>query len=486
MKIVKLAALGVIAVFGAAAVVAVFLIVSANKVKKDVEALKGWKSEGRALEKIKKDSKNIGPIKNVLVHEGKAVPHLVKAVRSWTPEEAVAAMIALGLLQAAEGIAPLVEILKKDEGEGGKAAAAALSRFKGKAAEPLKQVAQGIGDLPPAVRLHVYQAMAWTYEEALLGTVSAGLKDPAPEVALAVGGLLSARKAELLVAPLLEALGSDSPELAKAAVQGLVSNKESFKVDALDGALKSPKAHVAAGALGVLGKMDRIFAAKKATPLVEDPREEVAVAAAEALLEMGEKVPPAKIVAHLESKNAEIAERTAKVLQAARAVDLKDRYVALLAHENPHTRKAAADLLRLCAKADPGNLLAEPAIPALMELLKEPDLAPSAAHTLRVLTRNETSGDNFVEWDRWWTRYKEVQSRINEAEGNYVKVKAWEESGEVRQKVQEAIALLERALELYEEIPEKGLDSRTFDNECTRIGVLLRQVRTHLAGEEGD
>jgi hypothetical protein len=345
-----------------------------------------------------------------------------------------------------------------------------------------------MGDLAPAVRLHLHQAMAWSHEDALLPLVAEGLKDPAPEVALGAAQLLAARKDPSLTAPLLQALGSDSPELSKAAAVGLVANKESLKVEAFEEALKSPKAHVAAGALTVLGKMDRIFAARKVLPFVEDAREEVAAAAAESLVELEEKVSPAKVAPLLESKNAEVTERAEKVLNRLRAADLKDRYVALLPHAQLHTRLAAVKLLRLCAKVEPGNLLAEPAVAALIEVTKTPELAAEAAHTLRLMTREDAVGDSFSEWDRWWGNYREVQSRINEADGNYVKVKAWVESGEVRGKVKEAVALLERAIELYEEIQDKGYRTRNIniDNECNKISVLMRQVRTLLMEEGGD
>ena len=489
MAKIKLAAVGFVILIGAAAVVAVFLVVSGNKVKKDVDALKTWKPEGRALELVTRKSKKIAPIEAVLQHEAKAVPLLVKAVQTWTPEEAQGAMIALGLLQAPEGIPALVEVLKMDEGAGGYAAAAALSRYKDKAVDALKSLAQGAAGLPAPVRLHIYQAMAWTNETALVPPAAAAIKDSAPEVALPMAEILKHRKSGALVPVWLEALETGSDDLSRIAALGLVANVESLKVDVIEGALKSSRPCSAAGALAVLGKMSRTYASRKAVPFLDDQREEVAVAAAEALSEMGEKVPSAKVAPLLESKTPAVAERAAKVLKQANAADLKDRYVALLSHANSHTRKAAAELLRLCAKAQPGDLLDEPAIPLLIELTRQPELATAAAGTLRLLTRADVESDSFPEWDRWWTTTKEIRTRIKEAEANFAKVKALYEAGELAgrvKEVKEAVALLDRSLELYTEISEKGFSTNTYDNECQRIQVLMRQVRTLLSGEEGD
>jgi HEAT repeat protein len=486
MPKVKLIAGGFVLLVGIAGIVAAYMIVSANSVNKDVNALKGWEPpKGVRLERLSKKTKKMGALSKVLKHKTAAVPYLVEAVKTWGSSEAVGAMMALALLGAPEGIPPLVGILKRSEGEGGHAAAAALGRYRGKAVPALKEASSGAEDYPTAVRSNLYKAMAWSRSDDLVEVMAGGLKDPEAEVAVTVADLLATRKSKGLVAPLMESLASDAPALSESAVKGLIHNKKFLKVDQFKAPLASPKPHVRANALTVLGRLDRVFASKLVKPCLEDSAPLVRVAAAESLFEMSEKVKPAKILPLLESDEAVVTERAAEILRNLKDTSAQDKYIALLDHKNLHTRKAAVVLLGVCAKSDPGYLIDHPFVEKLIGFLKHPELAAESADALRLWTRQHSLENSHEEWIEWWEVKRELEKRLKEARGVYTTVKKWLDDGEIRKegRAREAVDMIQKAISIYEEIKEKNLSRRGYENEVQKLILLQRQASTHLMGD---
>lgn len=481
MQKIKLVLAGMVLAAGIAGVVVVSSILSGNRIKKDVTALKSWEvPKGVAAERISKKSKKLGEIKVVLQHGEKAVAPLLDALGSWPAEETKGVMVALALLGEDKGVGPVCDRMKEGEGDAAAVAAAALGIYGKKAVPPLKKLAEGLGDLPPAVRSRAYQAMAWTRADELLGALAGGLKDADATVAALAAELLSTRKSEALVQPLLEALGSDIEALSAAAARGLVHNKSDVKPAQLEPFVKSATPHVRAHAAEVLGYMDRIFANRMVAGLLEDSSPKVVVAAADALHMMGEKVKSETVLPLLETADDAVVEAAAGVLLKIKAEDHKDRYTSLLTHKNPVTRKAAAKLIALCAKSNPGSLMGEACIPALIEMLKDADLAETAGNALRLWTREHSLDNDPASWTRWWEVYRERQRREDEAKAIYDQVKAWLDSGEIQDRAQEGVDLIEKAKDLYQEIIDKNLSPRSYDNEFMKLNVLERQARTHL------
>jgi HEAT repeat protein len=476
MQKIKIAAAGLVFIMGAAGVVVA--------IKKDVQALKGWEpAEGTHLERISKKSKKLGQIREVLKHKEKAVPHLVKAVEGWTPAEAKGAMMTLGLLREAEGIPPIVAILKKEEGDAGYAAAAALSRYKDAAAPALKELASGVADHSPPIRIHVYQAMAWSRQDGLLETLAAGLEDPEESVAVAVGGLVKTRNSKSLMPHLMKALASPSKAVSDQARKGLVHNKKYVKAKAFKNILKSGKPHVRANGVRILGHLERIHAAESVEPFLEDKSPEVVVAAAQALTMMRAKFRLEKILPHLESKDAAVCAKACAVLKAQKAEAYLDQYAGLLKHGQLHTRRAAVVLLALGAKSQPGSLLKRAFIPDLIEILNVKELAQTAGDTLRIWTRWTELDNGYDEWINRWTRYKEVQSRLDAARKLTETVKGWLAGETIFEegKPEEAITMLQKARDLYQEIIDKKLTRSGYDNEFVKINTYERRVRSHLS-----
>ncbi|MHC4599653.1 MAG: HEAT repeat domain-containing protein [Planctomycetota bacterium] len=454
MNKIKIAAAGLMLIAGAAGVVVAYMLVAANTIKKDVQALKGWEpSEGTRLENIDRDSKKLGQIRVVLKHKEKAVPHLVKAMETWPPSEAKGAMMALGLRRAIKGIPPIVAILRKEEGEAGYAAAAALSRYKDRAVAALKELWSGIADHAPPIRVHIYQAMAWSREKSLLETIAGGLEDPDESVAVAVANLLMKRRSKALVPPLLKALASPTEGISNGARESLVHNKKYVKAGNFKTALKSPKSHVRANALQVLGYLDRVRASETVEPFLEDKSPQVVAAAAEALSMMRSKFKMEKILPLLESDDPEVCKKACAVLKAQKAEAFLKEYTALLKHKHLHVRAAGASLLALGAKSQPGSLLKRDFIPILIELLQVKEIA-------------ETAGDT-----------------LDEAKNLSKTVKSWLDGETIFEegKPEEAIRMLQKARDLYQEIIDKKLTRRGYDNEFVKLNSIERQVRSHLS-----
>jgi HEAT repeat protein len=483
MNKIKIAAAGLLLIVGAAGVVVAYMLVSANTVKKDVKALKGWEpAKGTHLERISKKSKKLGPIKVVLKHKKKAVPHLVKAVETWSPAEAKGAMMTLALLRAPEGLPLIVAVLKKEEGEAGFAAAAALSRYKEQALPTLKTLAGDVAGQAVPVRIHFYQAMAWSREEGLLETIAGGLEDADETVALAVGKLLRTRKSKKLVPPLMKALVSPAEAISEQARKGLVNNKKYIEAKTFKTALKSPKPHVRANALQVLGHLERIQAEDAVEPFLEDKSPLVVVAAAEALSMMRSKFKLEKLLPLLESDDPAVCKKACSVLKAQKAEAHQKQYTALLKHKHLHSREAGAVLLALGAKSQAGSLLQYEFIPVLIELLQTKEIAQTVGDTLRIWTRWTELDDGYDEWTDRWTRYKEVQSRIDAAKALTKTVKSWLNGKTIYEegKPEEALRMLQKARDAYQEIIDKKLTRSGYDNEFVKLNSLERQVRSHL------
>jgi len=468
---------------GIAGVVVVSLLVSANQVNKDVKALKAWEvPEGTALERLKKKSKKLGEIREVLKHKEDAVAPLMEAMKAWGPEECAGVMMALAMLEAKEGIPPILEILKNQEGTLGYVSAACLGHYEDKAVPALKDASSGMAELPAPVRMHLYQAMAWTREDSMEELLAQGLKDPDESVAVAVAELLDIKRNEVLVAPLLESLASDSPALSKASVNPLVNNKKHLKAKQLEKHLKSKKEHVRANAATVLGYFERVFASRIVLPLLEDASPAVIVAASEALLMMGENVKPDTLLPLLEATEPEVVETASSVLKKIGASAAKAKFNELLDSKQAHTRKAAAMLLGTCAKSQPGNLLEEPHIPKLIEMLLDKDLVETAANTLRLWTGVRSLDNGHGEWKKWWERYSERKKRENEAEQIYTTIKTWLGDGTIHEegKAEKAVEMIQRAKDLYQEIIDANLSSHQYDGKFVKLNSLLRRAQTHL------
>ncbi|GEM_PF-3569991 len=462
-----------------AGIVIVYSIVQGNKVKNDVADLEGWApSKGQSLQNLKK--KKSGQVGLVVKYGESAVPHLLEALQTWEPADAVGVIMALGFMEVPEALPTLVEILKKEEGKAGVAAAAALGNYEEKASSALEELAGDLSGLPPSVRLHAYQAMAWTGDDGLLEAIANGLSDEDESVAVAVAEMTARREGKVLAEPLLKALRSERPAVSDAAVQGLVRNKTFIDIEDVEPLLASDKIHVQANAVTLMGYLDRILASRKVRPFLEKDDPRLAVAAAEALLRMDEVLDGTKIVHVLEHKDPELVRRTAMVLKRLNKGEPRDKFIEMLKSDSAHTRNAAAELIALSATSEPGAFLEDPAVPALIELLKDPETVEAAARTLHLMTREHALDEGYGEWKAWWEEYKKLYSRLNEARAIYKKIKAWKDEDELRDRPREALDLIHKARSLYDEIEEKGLSRRGYDNEVRRLIMLERAARTYL------
>ncbi|MHC4778279.1 MAG: HEAT repeat domain-containing protein [Planctomycetota bacterium] len=483
MSKIKLVLAGFVFVVGITGAVVVYMIVSSGAIKKDVEALKGWQPpEGSRIQRIYKKKKKLRKISKVLKHKGAATPHVLEALKAWPPAEAKGVMVTMGLLRSPEGIPALVDIIKKDEGEGGLTAAAALSWYKEKAEAALKDLGSGVSDHSPAVRTNIYRSLGWSKVDSLLETIAAGLQDSDENVAITVGNLLKSRKSDILVPPLLGALESSSEGLSSAASKGLIHNLKSLKPKMLEKPLSSSTEHVQANALQVLGHMDRAFVSRIVEPYLENDSAVVSIAAAEALAKMGEKFKLEKVLRHLESADAEACKRTVAVLKEKKADAFQGQYTTLLTHAQIHTRIAAAELLTLCAKSNPGYHTDNPSVLPLIDLLEVEGATETAANTLRVMTREHGMDDNSADWKKWYKRISELESRLKVARTTYTKIKKWLGGDEIHEegRPQEAVDLIDKAVTMYEEIENNNLSRRGWDNEIQKLMVLRRQAMTHL------
>jgi len=459
-----------------------------SKVEGKIEALKGFTlPKDQDFRTLKLKNSSMKPVRELVSCGEEAVDPTLKQMGVVVNSDACGYILALGYLKTSKAVSPLIDILKKEEGAVGTCAAFALVKLRKQGS--LKKVAvlvKEMADLPAPVRLNIYRVFAWGHDSDQYKHLAQGLSDSEESVKTEVLGMMKTLRHPSLALPLLKvlALGGES---SVAAGKALFNNVDSLKDRDILPLAASKMEEVREAAIGLLAVIDSPAGLKALVQGLDDPSARVRVASAEALGSI-KKATPAKetkekIARMLDTEDAELSRKIHDVLIAMNARDAREVLIGLLDSPRVHVGRFASSLLVQCApfrQVSPKTDLTEcKEIPKLIELLSssDKDTVLNAANTLHIYT-SQIFEDNQAKWKKWWKNHCALMVYIGKAQKLVKQVEAWNKEESLAEHKKEAIAALEEAMSLYEEVEEKKLCSMNFETECSKIIRLLRVARS--------
>ena len=310
---------------------------------------------------------------------------LVKLLKNPDSEIRQAAITALGAMQAKEQAGELVKLLKNPDSEIRQAAITALGAMQAK--EQAGELVKLLQNSDSNIRRAAITALGAIQAKEQAGELVKFLRDSDPEIREAAIVELGAVQAKEQAGEIVKLLKDPNAQIRRHAITTLAEIQAKEQAGEIAKLLRDKDVVIRAYAISALGAMQAKEQAGEIVKQLKDPDSGILLSAITALGEMQAREQAGEIVKLLKDPSAEIRRHAISALGAIQAREQVGEIVKLLKEPNVEIRSAAISAL--------GEMQAKEQVGEIVKLLKDPDsdIRQAAVSALGRMQAKEQAGE---------------------------------------------------------------------------------------------